>query len=77
MLTKRLATTGRATAMLYDANTFLNGVLDNPVKYGIVNTITTCKAAQGNPEAGDKPAKFGCLPLDQYFWFNAGHMYVA
>ncbi|KAI0014953.1 hypothetical protein F4780DRAFT_132062, partial [Xylariomycetidae sp. FL0641] len=62
-----------ATALLYDANTFLNRVLDHPARYGIRNTTAYCEAFE-NPDVQRHPAKYGCLSLDQYFWFNSAHM---
>ncbi|CAJ2503174.1 Uu.00g105680.m01.CDS01 [Anthostomella pinea] len=62
-----------AKTMVYDANTFLNGVLDEPQNYGITNTTAYC-ASYDDPEVQTNPAKFDCLPLDQYFWYNSGHM---
>ncbi|KAI0470660.1 hypothetical protein GGR56DRAFT_139365 [Xylariaceae sp. FL0804] len=62
-----------ATTMVYDANAFLNGVLDNAGKYGIKNTTSYCPAYDVLDVQTD-PGKYGCLPLDQYFWYNTGHM---
>jgi hypothetical protein len=58
--------------MLYDANTFLNGVLDDPTPYGITN-LTYCPAYAQLDVLTD-PGKYGCQPLDEYFWYNSGHM---
>ncbi|KAJ1333189.1 outer membrane lipase/esterase [Microdochium nivale] len=64
------------TALLYDANAFLDAVLDDPLVRGrgILNTRTICAAAKGNPDVARHPSKYGCLPLDKYFWFDAGHI---
>ncbi|KAH7031518.1 uncharacterized protein B0I36DRAFT_409993 [Microdochium trichocladiopsis] len=61
------------STLLYDANTLLNAILDNPLKHGFWNTLTTCPDAK-NPEVVAHPWKFGCLPVERYFWFDAGHM---
>jgi len=61
------------TAMVFDSNTALNEVLDNPASYGITNTTNYC-AAYNQPETAANPEVYGCLPLDQYFWYNSGHM---
>ncbi|ETS78360.1 hypothetical protein PFICI_10422 [Pestalotiopsis fici W106-1] len=61
-----------AKAMVYDANTFLNGVLDDPAPWGITN-LTYCSAYM-QLEVLTDPGKFGCLPLEEYFWYNSGHM---
>ncbi|KAI1340183.1 carbohydrate esterase family 16 protein [Xylariaceae sp. FL0016] len=62
-----------ANTMLYDANTFLNGVLDEPEKYDIKDTTTYCLSFD-EPGVQTNPEKFGCHPLDDYFWFNSAHM---
>lgn len=62
------------TALLYDANTFLNGVLDNATAYGIKNTTSFC-AGYLYADVLTDWAKYGCSgPLEDYFWFNSGHM---
>ncbi|GAW13091.1 hypothetical protein ANO14919_024690 [Xylariales sp. No.14919] len=61
------------TAMVYDANRFLNGVLDKPWKYDIKNTISYC-LDYADPDVLQQPVLHGCLPLDDYFWYNSGHM---
>lgn len=62
-----------AKVMLYDANSFLNSVLDNASEWGIKNTTSYCAAYQ---QLGvlTHPEKYGCLPLSEYFWYNSGHM---
>lgn len=59
-----------ATALVFDSNTFLNSVLDNATAYGISNTTSYC------PDYNQPlpMAQYDCLPLDQYFWYNSGHM---
>ncbi|KXJ88166.1 hypothetical protein Micbo1qcDRAFT_214807 [Microdochium bolleyi] len=64
----------KVTALLYDANAFLNGILDDPLRHGFTNTTSPCAAAKGNPDVAVHPGKYGCLPLEEYFWFDAGHM---
>ncbi|KAH8200938.1 hypothetical protein TruAng_004876 [Truncatella angustata] len=59
-------------AMVYDANTFLNAVMDNPGQYGITN-LTYCPD-YAQLEAATNPGKYGCLDLDEYFWYNSGHL---
>lgn len=59
-----------ATALVFDANTFLNYVLDHPAEYSITNSTGYCLEY-------DQPLpviQYGCLPLDEYFWYNTGHM---
>lgn len=60
-------------AMVYDANAFLNGVLNDPGKYGIKNTTSYC-LDYADPDVLEHPEQHGCLPLDHYFWYNSGHM---
>lgn len=58
------------TALLFDTNTFLNGVLDHAAEYGIKNTTSYCPAYnQPLPVT-----QYGCLPLDEYFWYDSGHL---
>lgn len=67
------ATYTDSKAMMYDANTFLNGVMDNPSQYGITRTSSYCPAWN---QIGvlTNPAAYGCSSLDKYFWYNAAHM---
>lgn len=67
------ATHPDAKAMMFDANTFLNGVLDNAAEYGITNTTGFCPGYL-DPVIVTDPGAYGCAPIDQYFWFNTGHM---
>jgi phospholipase/lecithinase/hemolysin len=62
-----------ADAFEFDVNEFLNGVLDSPSEYGIKNTTGYCKS-YNQPYVNVDPGKYGCLPLDEYAWFNDGHM---
>lgn len=62
-----------STVVVFDANTFLNGVLKNPDPYGIKNTKDFC-AAWDQPNVVANAEQYGCLPMNQYFWFNIAHM---
>ncbi|KAI1331687.1 carbohydrate esterase family 16 protein [Xylariaceae sp. FL0255] len=62
-----------AKTMLYDANAFLNSVLDDPTAYNITNSTGYC-ASYSNLDVLYHPELYGCLPLDEYFWYNTGHM---
>lgn len=58
------------TALVFDSNAFLNRVLDHPAEYNITNTTLRC------PEY-DQPllvTQYGGLPVEEYFWYNTGHM---
>jgi len=62
------------TAMVYDANTFLNGVLETPERYGVRNTTGYC-AGYLQADVLTDPGKYGCpVPVSEYFWFNTGHL---
>ncbi|KAB5539331.1 lysophospholipase A [Coniochaeta sp. 2T2.1] len=62
------------TAMGYDANEFLNGVLETPERYGVRNTTGYC-AGYLQADVLTDPGKYGCpVPVGEYFWFNSGHM---
>ncbi|KAJ5171352.1 Esterase SGNH hydrolase-type [Penicillium coprophilum] len=63
-----------AQVMLFDAHARLTAMLDEPYKYGIVNTTNFC-AGYDQPDISVEYEKYGCpTPLKRYFWFNAGHM---
>ena len=62
-----------AKAMVYDANRFLNRVMDEPDSYGIENTESFCRSYD-NPKVTEHPETYGCRPLDEYFWHDAAHM---
>lgn len=59
--------------VVFDANTFLTSVLKNPDPYGIKNTKGFC-AAWNQPGVVADGTRYGCLPMNQYFWFNTAHM---
>lgn len=62
------------TTLLYDANGFLNGVLDKATAYGIRNTTDFCSGYLYADVLTDWE-KYDCSgPVDDYFWFNSGHM---
>ena len=51
--------------MLFNANTFLNRVLDHHEEYGIRNATGYC-AAYDQPYINTDPGMYGCLPLEEY-----------
>ncbi|KAI0148823.1 carbohydrate esterase family 16 protein [Xylariaceae sp. FL1272] len=59
--------------MVYDVNTFLNYVMDNPEEYNIADTTHYCPDYE-NIDVLYHPEAYDCLPLDEYFWYNSGHM---
>ncbi|KAF2443955.1 carbohydrate esterase family 16 protein [Karstenula rhodostoma CBS 690.94] len=62
-----------ATVLQFDVNTVLNGVLDAYRAYGFKNVTGFC-AAYNQPDIVTDPGKYGCSPLDTYFWYNSGHL---
>ena len=63
-----------AEVMLFDAHARLGAILDEPGKYGIVNTTNFCPGYD-QPDIAVNYENYGCpTPLDKYFWFNSGHM---
>ncbi len=56
--------------LLFDANSFLNSILDNAGNYGFKNITSFCPA-YNQPLPVEQ---YGCLPLDEYFWYDSGHM---
>ncbi|KAF7189560.1 Acetylesterase [Pseudocercospora fuligena] len=58
---------------IFDANRVLNGVMDRHEEFGFKNITGYC-AAYNQPDIDTDSEKYGCLPLDQYFWYNSGHM---
>lgn len=59
--------------MVFDTYAFLAGVLDSPTKYGIKNTTGYCPRYDA-PDIASNYAGYGCLPIDEYFWYNTGHI---
>ncbi|KAJ5724630.1 hypothetical protein N7493_006358 [Penicillium malachiteum] len=59
---------------VFDANSRLNYILDHPAEFDIVNTTGYC-AGYDQPDIAWNWAAYGCpTPLDEYFWYNTGHM---
>jgi phospholipase/lecithinase/hemolysin len=67
------ATHPGTNAMVFDTYTFLTGILDNPAKYGIKNTTDYCPRYDA-PDIATNYAAYGCFPIDEYFWYNSGHI---
>ncbi|TVY43418.1 Acetylesterase [Lachnellula subtilissima] len=59
--------------MLFDTYSFLTSILDNPAPYGITNTTSFCPRYDA-PDIKTNYAAYGCVPLEQYFWYNSGHI---
>lgn len=59
---------------VFDAHARLSGIMDHPGQYGIVNTTGFC-AGYDQPDIESNYEDYGCpVPLDEYFWFNSGHL---
>jgi phospholipase/lecithinase/hemolysin len=59
--------------MVFDTYSFLTGILDNPAPYGIKNTTGYCPNYDA-PDIATNYASYGCLPIQEYFWYNDGHI---
>jgi len=59
--------------MVFDTYGSLSKILANPTQYGITNTTGLCASAAA-ADIGWNYAAYGCLPIDQYFWYNSGHI---
>ncbi|KAI1360673.1 hypothetical protein F5Y08DRAFT_43777 [Xylaria arbuscula] len=55
-----------AKAMVYDANRFLNRVLDNPAEFGILNTTSYCLDF-ADPDVQEHPDLHDCLAAGPIF----------
>lgn len=59
---------------VFDAHARLSWILDHPSEFGIVNTTGYC-AGYDQPDIAWNYEAYGCpTPLDEYFWYNTGHM---
>lgn len=59
---------------VFDAHAKLSWILDHPAEFGIVNTTGYC-AGYDQPDIAWNYEAYGCpTPLDEYFWYNTGHM---
>jgi phospholipase/lecithinase/hemolysin len=59
--------------MVFDTYSYLNGILDDPALYGIKNTTGYCKNYDA-PDIATNYASYGCLPIQEFFWYNTGHI---
>lgn len=59
---------------VFNAHAHLSGILDQPARYGIVNTTSFCPGYD-QLDIQENYLGYGCpTPLNTYFWFNSGHM---
>lgn len=58
---------------LFDTYAYLNSILDHPADYGFKNITGFCKNYDA-PDIATEYAKYGCLELKEYFWYNGGHI---
>ncbi|KAM5349765.1 hypothetical protein ACJ41O_006270 [Fusarium nematophilum] len=61
-------------AAVFDTNTLLKGVIDTPGSYDITNTTGFCQSRLIWPDVVEDPARFGCSPIAEYFWFDSAHI---
>ncbi|KAL4880457.1 hypothetical protein BJY04DRAFT_219195 [Aspergillus karnatakaensis] len=60
--------------LLFDAFSVLSGVLDEPGKYGILNTTSICPGVKED-DVDTGYEGYGCpTPVESYFWYDAGHI---
>ncbi|KAL3422616.1 lysophospholipase a [Phlyctema vagabunda] len=62
-----------ASVFVFDTYDYLLSILENPEPYGLKNTTGYC-AQYNAPDIGTNYAAYGCLPIEQYFWYNTGHI---
>lgn len=59
--------------MVFDTDSYLNGILNDPASYGIKNTTGYCQCYE-SADIDPNYAGYGCLPIKGYFWYNTGHI---
>ncbi|KAF3206628.1 hypothetical protein TWF679_008672 [Orbilia oligospora] len=57
----------------YDVDKEFKKILEHPTRYGFENWTGYC-ASYAQPDVIWNYAKYGCLSIDKYFWFNGGHI---
>ncbi|KAF3941040.1 hypothetical protein ABW19_dt0203020 [Dactylella cylindrospora] len=62
-----------AVTFRFDTAYEFRKILRNPGSYGIKNTSGYCKSYK-QPDISWNYARYGCLPMDQYFWNYNGHI---
>lgn len=63
-----------SSVLVFDAHKVLSRILDDPRKYGILNTTDFCPGAK-EPDIECNYEKYGCpTPLETYFWYDSGHI---
>lgn len=67
------ATHPGAKAMVFDTYSYLSQILEHPAKHRITNTTSYCPRYDA-PDISTNYAAYGCSPIDQYFWYNSGHI---
>ncbi|KAI5304524.1 hypothetical protein KEM56_006406 [Ascosphaera pollenicola] len=60
----------------FDLYDYLDGILKNASTYGFKNTTAICDA-YGQADVGWNYEKYGCQPIEEYFWYNTGHITYA
>ncbi|EPS39774.1 hypothetical protein H072_6343 [Dactylellina haptotyla CBS 200.50] len=57
----------------YDVNKEFEKILEHPTRYGFEDWTGYC-GNYSQPDIIWNYAKYGCLPIDKYFWLNGGHV---
>lgn len=60
-------------AMVFDTYGYLFHILEHPAEYGIKNTTAYCPRYDA-PDISTNYAAYGCDRIDEYFWYNSGHI---
>ena len=59
--------------MFFDTCSYLYHILEHPSEYGITNTTDYCSNYDA-PDIATNYAAYGCEPIQDYFWYNSGHI---
>ncbi|KAI5293759.1 hypothetical protein KEM52_005249 [Ascosphaera acerosa] len=57
----------------FDLYGFLTGIYENARSYGFTNVTGIC-TAYDQADVQWNYGKYGCQPIEEYFWFNTGHI---
>jgi phospholipase/lecithinase/hemolysin len=60
-------------SMVFDTYSYLSKILKHPLDYGIKNTTDFCRSYAA-PDITTNYTAYGCLPINEYFWYNSGHI---
>jgi phospholipase/lecithinase/hemolysin len=60
-------------SMVFDTYAYLSQILEHPAKFSITNTTSFCPRFDA-PDIATNFAAYGCSPIQDYFWYNTGHI---